>query len=146
MKIYNYLADAVVVIHAAYIAFVILGLLAILTGRIFGWRWVRNLWFRAVHFLMILVVVVQALLGILCPLTTLEKHWRSKGGGDMYTGSFIGHWAHELIFFEAPRWVFTTCYCVFGAIVLATLFLVPPRWPWQRSEPAGESAGRPQPT
>ncbi len=146
MKIYNYLADAVVVIHAAYIAFVILGLLAILSGRIFGWRWVRNFWFRAVHFLMILVVVVQALLGILCPLTTLEKYWRDKGGEGVYSGSFIGYWAHELIFFEAPRWVFTTCYCVFGAIVLATLCLVPPHWPRQKSDPDGDSAGAPEST
>ena len=46
MIVYNYLADAVVVIHAAYIGFVILGLLAILLGVLFHWNWVRNFWFR----------------------------------------------------------------------------------------------------
>ena len=138
MIVYNYLADAVVVIHAAYIGFVILGLLAILLGVLFHWNWVRNFWFRAIHFLMILVVVVQAVLGILCPLTTLEKYWRNKGGGEVYTGSFVGHWVHELIFFEAPHWVFTICYCVFGAIVLATLLLVPPRWPSRKAASVGE--------
>jgi len=144
MTLYNYLADAVVVIHAAYIGFVILGLLAILLGALLHWKWVRNFWFRAIHFLMILIVVVQAVAGIMCPLTTLvvqavagimcplttlEKHWRDKGGSEVYTGSFVGHWAHELIFFEASPWVFTICYCAFGALVLTTLVLFPPRRP-----------------
>jgi hypothetical protein len=126
MKVFDYLADAVVVFHATYIGFVIFGLLAILVGALLRWKWVRNFWFRTIHFLMILVVVVQALLGVICPLTTLENYWRGKGGGDVYTGSFIGHWVHELIFYQASPWVFTVCYCVFGAIVLATLVLVPP--------------------
>lgn len=139
MTPYNYLADAVVVIHATYIGFVILGLLVILLGALLHWKWVRNFWFRAIHFLMILIVVVQAVAGIICPLTTLEKHWRDKGGSEVYTGSFVGHWAHELIFFQAPPWVFTICYCAFGALVLATLVLFPPRWPWLKGRPARES-------
>jgi hypothetical protein len=47
----------------------------------------------------------------------------------MEDGSFVGRWVHELIFFEAPEWVFTIVYCAFGAVVLATFILAPPRWP-----------------
>jgi hypothetical protein len=130
--VYDYLADAVVVVHATYIAVVIFGLLAILLGALLRWEWVRNFWFRLIHFLMILVVVVQALANVDCPLTLLEKHWRDMGGETIYAGSFVGHWVHELIFFEAPDWVFTVCYCAFGAIVLATFFLVPPHPPRRR--------------
>ncbi|MFH1919366.1 MAG: DUF2784 domain-containing protein [Planctomycetota bacterium] len=129
MTIYNYLADTVVVIHAAYIGFVIFGLLAILVGVLFRWKWVQNVWFRGIHFLAILTVVAQALLGVICPLTTLEKHWRAKGGGEVYSGHFVGHWAHELIFFEAPPWVFTVCYCLIGMVVLVTIIAFPPRRP-----------------
>jgi len=90
---------------------------------------VRNFWFRAVHFLAILIVVVQALLSVKCPLTILEKYWRDKGGGEIYSGHFVGHWMHELIFFDAPPWVFTVCYCLFGAVVLVTIIAFPPRRP-----------------
>jgi hypothetical protein len=139
MAIYRFLADVVVVVHAAYIAFVVFGLLAILVGLALRWKWVRNFWFRTIHFLMIAVVVVQAVGGILCPLTTLEKHLRLKGGEATYTGSFIGHWVHELIFYRGPPWVFTVCYCAFGAVVLLTLYLAPPRWPWARIGRSGKA-------
>ena len=41
---------------------VIGGLLVVLVGALFRWHWVRNFWFRAIHFLMITVVVVESLL------------------------------------------------------------------------------------
>ena len=127
MRLYNYLADSVVVVHGVYIGIVVFGLLAILVGAMLRWKWVRNFWFRVIHLLMIGLVVFQALVGITCPLTTLERHLRHMGGQEVYSGSFIGHWVHELIFYEGEPWVFTLCYCIFGSVVLATLVLAPPR-------------------
>ncbi len=135
MLIYQILADLVVVVHFTFVAVVIFGLLAVLIGAVLRWRWIRSFWFRLVHFLMILVVVVQALLGIVCPLTTLENHLRRLGGSQPYPGSFIGHWVDAVLFYQAPPWVFTLCYCLFGVVVLATLILVPPRWPSARPTP-----------
>ena len=132
MKFYSFLADVVVFAHALYIGFVIFALLAILIGFVLRWKWVRNFWFRMIHLAMIAVVVVQALVGVLCPLTTLEQSLRERAGEATYSGAFIGHWVHELIFFDAPPKVFTICYCVFGAAVLATFVLAPPRWPWSK--------------
>ena len=63
MPAYRYLADAVVVLHVAYVLAVVLGLLATLAGYLFHWDWVRNFWLRGVHLAMIMVVVVHALLG-----------------------------------------------------------------------------------
>ena len=73
MAHYKFLADFAVVIHAAYVAFVVFGLLASLLGALFHWKWVRNFWFRTIHFLAIAIVVVEALNSIVCPLTTLEQ-------------------------------------------------------------------------
>ena len=100
-----------------------------LIGVALGWGWVRNFWFRAVHVLAIGIVVVQALAGVLCPLTTLENHLRERAGEATYAGSFVGHWVHELIFYEASPSVFTVSYCLFGAAVVATMLLAPPKWP-----------------
>lgn len=120
-------ADAVLLLHAIFVVFVVLGLLLIFTGHFLGWRWVRNPWFRLAHLLAIAVVVVQSWLGILCPLTHLEMALRRRAGDADYPGSFIGHWLEELLYFQAPAWVFVVCYTAFGALVVLSWFLVRPR-------------------
>ena len=132
MNAYRLLADLIVVVHFLYVGFVLFGLAAILLGVVLRWRWVRNFWFRTIHFLMIALVAAESLCGIECPLTTWEAELRWAVGEDVEQGSFIGRWVHELMFYEygtVPEYVFTTCYCLFAAAVLATLLLAPPRLP-----------------
>jgi lysylphosphatidylglycerol synthetase-like protein (DUF2156 family) len=131
---YRLLADLIVAVHLAYVATVVVGLLLILVGIARGWQWIRNFWFRVVHFLMIALVAAESLGGIVCPLTDWEYRLRELGGEEGEPGSFVGRWVHALMFFEAPEWVFTTCYCLFGLAVLVVLVLAPPRWPgWLRA-------------
>jgi multisubunit Na+/H+ antiporter MnhB subunit len=132
MVFYRFLADVVVVAHVAFIGFVLTAMLLILVGMWFRWSWVRNFWFRIIHFAMIALVVGQSLARVTCPLTTLEKYFRVRSGESTYPGSFIGHWADQLIFYHGPEWVFTTCYTLFGAAVLLALALCPPRLPRRR--------------
>jgi len=42
MAYYRFLADAVVVVHFAYVAFVVLAMAAIILGWARGWPWVRT--------------------------------------------------------------------------------------------------------
>lgn len=133
MMVYRVLADLTVVIHVAYVLFVIVGLIATIVGGFLDWRWVRNRWFRGLHLTMILIVVVEAWAGITCPLTTWEQEFRAAAGGQVYQGDFIANCCHDMLFFSAEPWVFTVCYSLFAALVLATLFLVPPCW---RGRPA----------
>src|SRR4051794_26174462 len=128
MLFYRIAADLVVTFHFSYIAFVVLGMLAILVGVWLGWGWVRNPWFRVAHLVAIAIVALQALAGVVCPLTTLENSLRLRAGQATYPGAFIGYWAHRLAFYEAPPWAFTLCYALFGLAVLGTFVLAPPRW------------------
>ena len=130
------LADLIVVFHACYVSFVVVGLAAILLGIVFRWKWVRNFNFRVIHLAMIGIVVGEALAGIPCPLTIWEKQLREKAGQVAYTGDFLGHWAHQLIFFRAEPWVFTLCYSLFGLAVLFAFVVAPPRWPCRKVPPA----------
>lgn len=127
MNPYGVLADAVLLVHALFVAFVVIGQLLVLAGLACGWRWVRNRRFRLWHLLAIGVVVLQAWAGVLCPLTILENRLRLQAGEAGYSGSFITHWLHRLIFFDAPPWVFTAAYSAFGALVVATWFWGRPR-------------------
>lgn len=123
---YKLLADLVVFVHATYVAFIVVGQLAILIGILRHWHWVQNRCFRYLHLAAILIVVVESLLGIVCPLTTLESWLRNRAGQVAYRGDFLGHWVHELLFFDGPPWTFTLVYAVFGLIVAATFWLSPP--------------------
>ncbi len=124
---YRIAADLVVVVHAMYATFIVLGLVLIVIGGLRGWRWVRNRTFRIVHLCMILVVVAESLVGITCPLTTYEQRLRELSGESGYQGDFIAHHVHELLFFDFPTWVFTVCYTLFGLVVVLTMWLFPPQ-------------------
>ena len=81
----------------------------------------------AAHLAAIGVVVVQSMLGRLCPLTVLESWLREQAGGAAYDRSFVEHWVQRVLFHEAPFWVFTVAYSVFGLLVLAAWWRFPPR-------------------
>jgi hypothetical protein len=121
------LADAVLVVHTGVVLFVVGGLAAIVVGNLLGWRWVNGRTFRLLHLVTIGVVVLQAWLGELCPLTTLESWLRMRAGQPGYPTGFIAHWLHRLLYWEAPLWVFALAYSAFGALVLLAWWRWPPR-------------------
>lgn len=132
---YRLAADSVLMAHALFVAFVLAGQVLIVVGLLRRWNWVRNFWFRIVHLAGIGLVVSEAWAGIDCPLTLWEKQLREAAGDVAYTGDFVAHWVHSLLFYQAPEWVFTSSYTAFGLLVLASFVLGPPRPPRRRSRP-----------
>ena len=127
---YLVLADLTLIVHFAFVAFVVIGLVAVWVGRIRGWAVVRNFWFRATHLAAIGVVAAESLAGFVCPLTSWEDRLRLLAGGEeRYQGSFIEHWLHRVMFFDIDAKVFAVIYIVFFLAVALSLWLVPPRWP-----------------
>jgi hypothetical protein len=125
-EIYAWLASAVLITHALFVAFVVFTLPLIFIGNLLGWVWVRRFWLRALHLACIGIVTAQALVGMICPLTTLEMQLRAKAGLDTYEGGFIAQWLRVLIYQDWPLWVFTALYALFGLLVLAAWYVVPP--------------------
>jgi hypothetical protein len=124
---YQFLADAVLVLHVALVLFVVGGLVLIIVGNLAAWKWVNALWFRMAHLATIAVVVAEAWLGWVCPLTTLEMWLRAQANGATYSGSFIEHWLQAVLFWQAPPWVFATAYSLFALAVAAAWWYFPPR-------------------
>ncbi len=120
MNAYGFAADAVLVTHALFVAFVLVGQALIVAGLVRGWHWVRSFRFRLAHLAAIVIVVAQAWLGMLCPLTILENSLRRRAGEPAYASSFIEHWLHRLIYYDAEPWVFTAIYTVFAGVVALT--------------------------
>lgn len=127
LQTYQTLADLVLVLHVALVLFVVGGLVLIVLGNLRGWSWVNAWWFRLAHLATIAIVVAEAWWGIECPLTTLERWLREQARDSTYAGSFIEHWLQALLFWQAPPWVFTTAYTLFGLAVVGAWWRFPPR-------------------
>ena len=104
--IYRLLADSVLIVHAAFVVFVMLGALLVL-------RWPRVAW---VHVPVVLWGAGIEFLGGICPLTPLENHWRRLAGEEGYPGDFVEHYVVSLLY---PDGLTRTAQIVLGLLALA---------------------------
>src|SRR6185369_4672935 len=86
--LYRLLADAVLLLHLAFILFVVFGALLV-------WRFRRLAW---LHLPAVTWAVVIEFSGWVCPLTPLENHLRRLGGEVGYAGGFIEHYLLPVIY------------------------------------------------
>src|SRR5262249_47512695 len=107
---YGLSADLIVALHVAYVGFIVVGELAILIGLWLRWGWIRNLWFRLGHWTAILIVALEAVCGLDCPLTVWEDNLRRLAGQEVAGDSFIGRCLHNMLFYDFETWVFTVAY------------------------------------
>ena len=136
---YAFLSDVVVALHVAYVSFVVVGQTLILLGLALRWGWVRNPWFRVVHLLAIVIVGLEAVWGIDCPLTVWEDDLRHVAGQDIAQGSFLGRCLHNALFYDFEPWVFNVAHIAFALLVIATFLAAPPRWRRSTLGTAGRS-------
>jgi hypothetical protein len=127
---YRILADIILVIHTAFVAFVVLGFILIIAGMFRRWAWIENFWFRLGHIGAIGTVAALAWGGKICPLTLWESRSREAAGGAAYYGTFVQYWLQKLIFYDFPPRVFTLAYTAFAALVLIAWLAKPPKSPW----------------
>ena len=116
-------ADFVLVVHAAFVLFVVGGLFATWVGIARGSRFALNPWFRGAHLAAIAFVMLEAIFGYMCPLTIWEDALR----GEASEKGFIQRGIHAWLYWDWPAWAFTAIYVAFGALVAATWLRFPPR-------------------
>jgi hypothetical protein len=99
------LAAAVVLVHVAFIVFVVVGGLA-------ASRWPRIAW---VHVPCALWAIYVELSGTICPLTPLENELRTRAGLDPYSGDFIAQYVFPVLY---PVGLTRGAQMAIGALVL----------------------------
>lgn len=104
--IYRTLADLVLVVHLAFVVFVVLGGLLVL-------RYPRLAW---VHIPAAIWGVLIEFAGWICPLTPLENAFRARGGEAGYGGGFIEHYVLAALY---PAGLSREVQFVLGSVVLA---------------------------
>jgi hypothetical protein len=130
------LADAILVVHFGWVAFVVIGQLLIALGMMLGWGWIRNFWFRFAHLTMMLLVVIEVIFSVNCPLTVWENRLRGIGPGQSVDhaqmDSFIAHWLGRMMFYDdldGTSWPFVVAYITFTLLVVWSFAKAPPRLP-----------------
>jgi len=116
------LADLLLLVHFAFVLFVVLGLPLTWIGAAAGWSWIRNRRFRIAHLAAIVFVAAESLIGMMCPLTVWEDALR----GTHSDRGFVARWIHRLMYYELPEWVFAVAYLAFAALVAWTYRRIPP--------------------
>ena len=81
-------ADTVLVIHFAFVVFIVVGAVLIRWARRLIWPHLASLVYGA---------AIQAF-GFTCPLTPLEKSLRRAAGETVYEGGFIGHYITPVLY------------------------------------------------
>ena len=86
--VYGILSDATVILHLAFIVFVLLGGFLVL-------RWPKLAWLHVPVFLWGAGI---ELIGWVCPLTYLENYFRALGRTGGYATGFVEHYLMPLIY------------------------------------------------
>ncbi len=84
----GFLADAVLVLHALFLVWVVLGVAAV-------WRWP---WLAVLHLPAVAWGLWIETSGGVCPLTPLENSLRAAAGETGYSGGFIEHYVGGVIY------------------------------------------------
>lgn len=130
-------ADSILALHFGWIAFVIVGQLLIMLGIVLRWRWIRNFAFRFIHLFMMVVVALESMFSVPCPMTVWERRLRGLQPGDIlkYTeaDSLIAQYLGNLIFVDSdsgPGAIrFVIGYVAFAALIVGSFVVAPPRLP-----------------
>jgi len=103
--VYRALADGLVLVHAGFVTFVML-------GGFLAWRWGRVVW---AHVPAALWGAAIEYGGWVCPLTPLENALRAQAGLEGYRGGFVEHYVIPVLY---PAGLTPPTQTLLGSVVL----------------------------
>jgi hypothetical protein len=104
--VYRLAADVVVLLHTAFVTFVML-------GGFLAWRWRPLVWAHVPCAVWGMLIEYQ---GWICPLTPLENDLRDRAGIEGYAGGFVEHYVIPILY---PAGLTRPTQAVLGTVVLA---------------------------
>ena len=89
--LYYYLAAGLVILHALFVCFVVI-------GGVLCIKWRKLIW---LHIPAVIWGIFIELSGWICPLTPLENYFRHKAGISVYSDDFISHYLIPILYPES---------------------------------------------
>ena len=117
------LADLIMLVHLALAGCITAGLVFIPIGYKLEWNWTKNRKLRLTHIILIGLITAETIVGLTCPLTTLEYSFRDVNPPE----SFLGYWIGKLLYWNLPHQVFVAIYSFSLAWVLFLWIRCPPK-------------------
>ena len=118
------LADIILILHFLVVIFITVGFLLIPIGYYYYWSWIRNFKLRLFHFGLMFIVTFETLVGITCPLTSIENYLR----GINNSKSFVSFWIEKIIYWNFPTSFFIFLYFVLLGWTLLMWKIYPPKF------------------
>ena len=114
------IADFILFIHLIFAIFISAGMVIFPIGGLLSWRWCNNFRLRVTHLGLIVIVFIETLIGVNCPLTVAENYFRAQPTHQ----SFIGSLMNNLLYWNVSESLFLNLYgiCVVWAMLLWILF------------------------
>jgi hypothetical protein len=92
MSVYRILALATLVLHLAWLAWVLCGWLLTRGRPVLRWLHIASLFYE----------ILISVAGWVCPLTHAEQYFRSRAGGASYEQSFLEHYVEAAVYPDVP--------------------------------------------
>ena len=114
------IADFILFIHLIIAIFISAGMVIFPIGVLLDWRWCKNFSLRATHLALIVIVFIETLIGVNCPLTVAENYFRAQATHQ----SFIGSLMSNILYWNISETLFFYLYgiCVVWVLILWILF------------------------
>jgi hypothetical protein len=117
-----------------YVLFNLIVPLMVLAGAALRWDWIRNSTFRNLHIVTLGIPVVEAAIGIPCPLITQELELRAKE--PLATPTWSQQAFDWIVYTNLDPTIWRIGCVLFGILTVVLYIWIPPRWPgrlWSRS-------------
>ena len=101
-------ANIVLFFHLLVVIFITSGFVLVPIGYKLNWGWVANIKLRILHCGMMAFITLETLLGVTCPLTSIEHYFR----GIHQSESFVVYWITKTIYWDLPSHFFIILYCI----------------------------------
>ena len=100
------LSEIVLLLHFSIFLFMILSFILIPYGYFKKWEWVKNIYFRSIHLILMGIILIETILGFMCPLTILENFLRADKKIDNIFSKII----HQIMYWDLTNYQFIILY------------------------------------
>ena len=95
-------AEIVLIIHFIIFLFICLGFILIPIGYSLDWNWIKNRIIRLIHISLMGFVTIETIIGVICPLTSIEFLLRDGSKVDSNLSLII----HKIMYWNLPNHYF----------------------------------------
>mgnify|MGYP001241253237 CR=1 FL=1 len=117
-------SEIVLLFHFCIFLFMLLSFFFIPIGYYQKWKWVKNRYYRSIHIILMGIILIETILGFMCPLTKLENFLRN----DTKVNSKFAEIIHLIMYWDLSSYQFIILYLLSLLYLLFLWFFFKPNF------------------